>query len=502
MKKRTPIIKLTCLLGIVGLPIALVLNGGSKNLATDDQSHNERPTITLMYPIYTGKADSPELTAFIENKLNINLEFIQVASSSYNNRARVALSKPSGPDALVWTAFPQAELFNYASTGQLHRLDEYLEQYPSLQNIPAFIWDNGRINGSLYGIPRPRASVDQAVFIRKDWLDNLQLPIPSSLDDYTRISTRFAIDDPDRNGKKDTFGFAASKNLGSVWEMSYAFDSGQIWKETFDGTLLHSHLTEGRELALKWLKQLYASGGLDPRYNEWNTDQMFERFISGYTGIMISQISNFYHLKQKLYNENPEAQMIMLPPPVGPSGVSGFAERSGFYGQIVIPSRVSAEKVERILALLDWMSSEEGDHMRKYGLEGIHHIVQENSSLHVDHERMEKEGIESFFFMNRYDPYFYVTPHAPPDIQRQQHEMLDQVRTLGIANPAAAFMPSVQYRTGNVYSSEINNYFDDYVTGRVSEDSLEQFRSDWLDRGGRLAMEEVNAWYQQSLTEK
>lgn len=492
--------KLSVMLPGVGLIIVvfvLITGSCSHQIPAASERQNDRTAISIMHTYHWGKFDSPEILDYVENKLNIKLELIQATSSSYNNRARIAINKANGPDALVWTAFPQSELFNYARTGQLHQLDEQLAPYPNLMEIPSFIWDNSTIDGKLYGIPRPRAIVDQAVYIRKDWLDTLQLPAPITIDDYTKTAIRFANDDPDRNGKTDTFGFAASQNLGGVWEMSYAFDTGHIWKEAPDGTLVHSHLTEGRELALQWLKELYSSGGIDPQYNKWNTEQMLKRFISGRTGILISQISNFYHIHQELSSQNSDAELIMLPPPVGPTGVSGFAERLGFYGHIVIPSRVPAEKVDRILALLDWMSSEEGDHIRRYGLEGVHHVVQPDATLVVDAERMEKERIQNFFFMNSYDPYLYVTPQASPDIKRQQRDILDGVRSLGIPNPAATYMPAVQYRTGSVNSRDINEYFDNYVTGRVTADSMEQFRADWLEHGGRQATEEVNFWYQQ-----
>ncbi|MBD2845311.1 extracellular solute-binding protein [Paenibacillus sp. IB182496] len=437
------------------------------------------------------------LLAYIEDKLDIKLELIQVAATSYNNRARIVMTQSDGPDALVWTAFPQAELLNYARTGQLHPLDEQLTDYPNLLDIPASIVESARMDGKLFGIPRPRATVDQAVFIRQDWLDRLGMPTPRSLDDYTSTAIRFATSDPDGNGKPDTFGFAASHHLGAVWDMSYAFDTGHIWKATEDGTLIHSHMTTGREQALNWMRQLYAARGLDPRYQEWNTRQMHQRFAAGHTGILISQISNFHHIQQDLHRQNPSAQLAMLPPPVGPSGVSGFAERPGFYGQFIIPARVPDEKVKRVLELLDWMSSAEAAHIRKYGIEGFHHTVAANSEPLVDHARMEKEGVEAIFFMNRYDPYYYVMPHAPSDIQRQQRAILDQVRSSGIRNPAEAFLPTVQYNIGGLYSSDITEYFDQYVTGEVSEDSFAEFRSEWWNNGGRAATEEVNRWYRQ-----
>src|SRR5690606_34606551 len=68
-------------------------------------------------------------------------------------------------------------------------------------------------------IPYPKKSV-RTYFIRKDWLYKLNMPIPKNYDQYLETLRAFRNNDPDGNGKKDTYGFSLSAggtSLGTDW---------------------------------------------------------------------------------------------------------------------------------------------------------------------------------------------------------------------------------------------------------------------------------------------
>ena len=64
------------------------------------------------------------------------------------------------------------------------------------------------IGGKMAAMPQ-QAIIDQSWqlwHVRRDWLKNVGLPIPKTLDDLVRVARAFAAKDPNRNGKDDTFG--------------------------------------------------------------------------------------------------------------------------------------------------------------------------------------------------------------------------------------------------------------------------------------------------------
>ncbi len=61
-------------------------------------------------------------------------------------------------------------------------------------------------DGKLYGIPYSAQA--SALLIRKDWRQKAGLPAPKTLDQFVALAKAFTTQDPDGNGKNDTFGLA------------------------------------------------------------------------------------------------------------------------------------------------------------------------------------------------------------------------------------------------------------------------------------------------------
>ena len=68
---------------------------------------------------------------------------------------------------------------------------------------------------ALYALPNMNATVYNLslLWIRQDWLDNLGLARPETMEDVINIARAFTKDDPDQNGADDTYGLAFSQTL-------------------------------------------------------------------------------------------------------------------------------------------------------------------------------------------------------------------------------------------------------------------------------------------------
>lgn len=67
----------------------------------------------------------------------------------------------------------------------------------------------------LCGIPESSGASDSVdlMWIRQDWLENLGLSQPKTIDELINVIEKFTTDDPDGNGVDDTYGLGVTGAL-------------------------------------------------------------------------------------------------------------------------------------------------------------------------------------------------------------------------------------------------------------------------------------------------
>ena len=81
----------------------------------------------------------------------------------------------------------------------------------------------GQYGGKQYSIPGSYSLKYFAQNIRMDWLDNLGLAVPVTLDEFRNVARAFTFNDPDNNGKDDTYGTAFRQNINFIDSWFNAF---------------------------------------------------------------------------------------------------------------------------------------------------------------------------------------------------------------------------------------------------------------------------------------
>ena len=103
-------------------------------------------------------------------------------------------------------------------------------------------------------------------FIRQDWLDKLNLPVPSTFEEYDNTLKAFRDQDPNGNGIKDEIPyFDRQKGIGKLiglWgESNTAYPVDQ---ET--GKVYASAVTDNYKAAMKGIAQWYAERLIDQEF--------------------------------------------------------------------------------------------------------------------------------------------------------------------------------------------------------------------------------------------
>jgi putative aldouronate transport system substrate-binding protein len=251
--------------------------------------------------LFIGDAsDYPELKEEFakeyEKKFGIKLKVNAIPRNTYMEKINLMLT--SGEIKGILSFFGPSDVLKAIEDGTIEPLDEYLKDNKVWQSLPEEMKNLYKYEGKTYGIPQGYNGQVFTRWVRKDWLDNLGMKAPQTIDDLYNMAKAFVEQDPDKNGKQDTGGLTAAGtwNLQDVFQ---AFDArldntgsyGFVW-DPKDGAWVDSMLKPGMVDALKYLNNMYKNGYLDKEVFTNKGSNMREKIYSGKFG------STFYWITQ------------------------------------------------------------------------------------------------------------------------------------------------------------------------------------------------------------
>ncbi|WJH35358.1 extracellular solute-binding protein [Paenibacillus sp. CC-CFT747] len=260
----------------------------------------------------------------------------------------------------------KTDMVNWANNGMIIPVDEYVTKYmPNLKNyLSEEDMKNGKYLGKQYLIPTPLSSLQNPLvtYIRKDWLDKLKLPVPQTTDELMNVMKAFASQDPDGNGKKDTFGFASQKNLifmDSTLALSFGVNldtqNKNINWHRVNGKLLPDIVAPGAKDALAYFREMYASGVYDKESLVLDYNKLEEKLTSGkygaatfYDSAMRGRINN------NIKKADPNGQFIVLAPPKGPRGEQGVPRGDNVGNLFAVTKGTTPDQAAALAKLLNW----------------------------------------------------------------------------------------------------------------------------------------------------
>ncbi|MFS0724925.1 extracellular solute-binding protein [Paenibacillus sp. 1P07SE] len=281
-----------------------------------------------------------QYTRQIKEALNVEVNH-HFAASGQNYRQRISLAIASNdlPDAMVVNA---VELRQMVEADQLADLTEVYERYASPEIREIIESTNGAalnavtFDGKIMGIPGVQANADgyHLMWLRKDWLDKLNLEPPTTMAELETVARAFVEDDPDGNGQRDTIGITGPESGGKLYanfleskNNLYGFDPifsahhsyPGYWVEGEDGNPVYgSILPETRE-ALASLRDLYSKGLIDPEMAVRNKAD--EPIIAGKSGIFFAPWWMGYGPLTNAVKNNQEANWQAYALPLDDEGV-------------------------------------------------------------------------------------------------------------------------------------------------------------------------------------
>ncbi len=329
---------------------------------------------------FAGKAESgvwPQ--RLIEERFNIRLTPRMIVSGeSYQTKLPMQLAAGDVPD--VFNPGNSTMLRVYARHGfllplPLSMLNEHAPHLVALVNRYApEAWSATTYDGVNYGLPtiwydglHPRTPI-----WRKDWLENVGIErTPETLEEMEEALRRFRNDDPDGNGRRDTYGMSGDL-MNYYTTFSEVFGAYGVlpfgWMVVDGQVVWGGVLPETRE-ALALLRRWYDQELIHPDFvtDRWYAEIGrklysgrigYHNYLASYEAFDPDNPQSALAMMRRL---QPEAELIPGVPPRGPAGRRGMRVwGAGNAAPVVFGAHMAdrPEAVVRVLRMLDEIASD------------------------------------------------------------------------------------------------------------------------------------------------
>jgi putative aldouronate transport system substrate-binding protein len=434
----------------------------------------------------------------IEKATNTELDIEWASANNYPDKFNVILASGELPD-LMLAPDPFSPVFKQAAQqGAFWDVSPYIDDYPNLKNgIEDIAWDLTQIDGANYGIPRPRPSEGETFFVlRKDWLDNVGLDVPTTSDELYEVMKAFVEDDPNNNGEDDTNGFAGyvnAEDMGNmgVFEGIFTGVTGQ-WKDD-NGELVHTaFLPETRE-AIEFLTRAYEDGLIPEDFASLQNSQAQDMFKSGKAGMTSEKAGALQEVYDSLVKIDPDFEFTNLLPLTNVNGYNPAGP--GLASVNVISKSVPEEKMKKILGMIDRWMEDDVFQLHRQGIEGIHHTV-EDGEVVIDTEKAQQDAIadhNQIVYVS--DPYASSVKDTFPDEAKELYKEIQDERaktsvadiSLGLhSETAQTYLPELQkdlqdLKTKIILGREPITAWDDFVAELEEDPDMQQMTEEMTE---------------------
>jgi putative aldouronate transport system substrate-binding protein len=342
----------------------------------------------------TNPADN-EWTKWIKEKLlkdeNIDITFVPVSRWEEGSILTNLMAAGTVPD--VCATYSQANITNWSGQGGVFDMAPYVDT--TLKDMNEFLGEDRALKGrrlinrlkdaktgALYSVPSKRASVAlRNTFIRKDWLDKLGLPLPSTLQEYYDALAAFKEKDPGGVGKNKVIPFTMTTDIR--WEganiMDSFIDPALSRKERWIHTVSERNFAiPGYKEGVRFMNKMYNAGLIDRDFPLYRATGDNNNLIkSGVVGSIVANWDYIYrdaeNVLRDLIKNVPTAEFVPVDCMTGSDGMTHKNSYDMVALFLFIPA--SSKNPDAAMRYINWLAKPENSYFIQTGPEGIVHTI-------------------------------------------------------------------------------------------------------------------------------
>ncbi|MDR0412023.1 MAG: extracellular solute-binding protein [Treponema sp.] len=345
-----------------------------------------------------GKTDptNNKWTQWIQEKIlkdeNIIVKFVAVPRWE-ETQALINLMAAGNPPDVCYT-YSADNINNWAMQGGVFDLAPYTDTI--LKDLKEFLGPDRALPGrdmirrqldnttnKLYFIPSRRMNVAMRnIFIRKDWLDILGLPLPTTTQEWYEALVAFKEKDPGNVGKDNVVPFTMTTD--ARWTAANIMDSfiapdistKDIWTHAIAE---RNFLIPGYKEGVRFINKLHNEGLVDKNFPLYTTssDAKDNLIKSGVVGSFSESWDYIYRepngILSDLRRNIPTADFVPVDCATSSDGITHKSSYDAAGLFFFIPA--SSKQPEAAMRYLNWLSKYENYHFIQTGPENIVHTL-------------------------------------------------------------------------------------------------------------------------------
>ena len=453
----------------------------------------------------------------LAEKMNMKFDIETVVNAEAKNKFSVIVASGKTNDVMAGTL---SDINKFGMSGAFLPLDDLIDQYAP--NLKQYVVDNKEVlaqtaasDGKIYGIPMLTAvRTAMGYCIRQDWLDDLGMEVPVTIDDWHEVLTAFKNTDLNGNGAGDITPLILDRarenyfnNFADAWGIELN-GNNDYWMVK-DGQMAFAPILPETKEYLATMAQWYKEGLIDQEFvtREDTNNYHILNNKAGATCYWTGYIAGMNSNSEVLAND-PDTNWQVIQPPVLTEGQAPktFSQQAAVGGSAwAISSKVSEEKAIEIIKMFDYVYSDEGSMLFNFGVEGDSFQYVDGVPEYTDKVTGSEDGLVTWIRSNgmqpligiRQLPEYEAASCANDDVRDQLFNYVNNNYFYDI-NPSLVLTEDEQDKYDAVMSA-IKIYVDEellnFIIGTTSIDKFDDFVEKINEMGIQDAIDLENQAY-------
>lgn len=447
----------------------------------------------------------------IEKRTGVHIEW-DTYSSDVETVLQTRLASMEGlPDMVELPPFDSnVGVDTYSANGVLVPLNDLIDQYaPNIRQLfekyPALKAMCTSADGNIYALAGWWGDINDYVpdylYIRQDWLDNLGLEMPETVDELYEVLKAFKEQDANGNGDPNDEIPLATKN--GIWQLYYlmtgfGYDTNSLWYVDENSEVHYAAVEKQYKEMLTFLNKCYVEGLIS---DDLDGTLLTQNITEDKVGIVCHDpADNMASSDDLAMTGNPACDYEFMPVlQADENGTAQMTKRSLTWHYYGITS--ACENPETAIQWIDYVyASKDGSMLYNYGIEGLTYeyddqgeiqftdLVTNNETYTSAFSALRSVGAWPTYFINDSGEAFmkiFEGTKVETACQAAYNNMRDPFpEMLGTAEESEVFTsiwPDL--------STYLNEMFTAFVIGTESLDNFDKY----VETANSMGMQEVIA---------